>query len=66
MYIEQLTETDFNKFAGAFKCGIEQVEKLNNEIYIRLFAGEMRPQPELWIADFDLKASIYYQGDKDD
>lgn len=61
MYIEQLTEKDFKQFANIFDCGVDNVKKSNNEIYIRLFTGAMGPQPELWISDFDLRTSIYYR-----
>lgn len=62
MYIEQLTEKDFNQFASIFNCGVDRVKKSNNnELYVRLFTGIMGPQPELWISDFDLRTSIYYR-----
>lgn len=62
MYIEKLTEKDFEEFAIFFNCGVSKVKKSNNnELYLQFFTGAMGPQPEMWLSDFDLKASTYYK-----
>lgn len=62
MYIEQLTERDFDKFAIAFNCSVSNVKKSDsNQIYLQLFTGAMGPQPEMWISDFDLTTSSSYK-----
>ena len=62
MYIEKLTEKDFEEFAVLFNCGVSKIEKsTNNEVYLQLFTGAMGPQPEMWLSDFDLRTSTNYR-----
>ena len=62
MYIEQLTQQDFNKFASLFNCSVSQIKQSsNNKLYLQLFTGAMGPQPELWLSDFNLTTSSYYK-----
>lgn len=61
MYIEKLTEKDFEEFAVLFNCGVSKIENsTNNELYLQLFTGAMGPQPEMWLSDFDLRTSTNY------
>lgn len=62
MYIEQLTENDFKKFADIFDCGIAKIKTTeNNGVYLQLFTEAMGPQPEVWLFDFNLTTSTYYK-----
>lgn len=61
MYIENLTEKDLQTYANMFKCNIAEINRTNNEIYLKLIVDAMGPQPEIWLSDFNLITSNYYK-----
>ena len=58
MYIEQLTENDFKKFADIFDCSVAKIKTTeNNGVYLQLFTEAMSELSDRYITE-----AINYKG----